>query len=241
MTSQSDAKGQCSMLSSQDGLDGVKTEELDRHSLVLLLSLLFFLVLGAFVPDNWISEVVLALSVYTILIVAILKVSEKRGLPWPALLLTTSSLLLTLVCVFRPVHTLQIANWLLLSGFFGYTSVAFFRFLEKSGAIIRAKLVACLGLYLILGMFYYAVFSLIQEIHPGSFVEVGRGTKVVSGHSLLYFSLATLTTVGFGDVLPVSRPARMIAAVEAVTGVFDVAITVARLVAAYQQSDREGG
>ena len=103
---------------------------------------------------------------------------------------------------------------------------------------MRAKLDACLGLYLILAMFYYAVFNLMQEIHPGSFVEVAPTAIPASRHSLLYFSLASLTTVGYGDVLAVSRPARMIAALEAVTGVFYIAITVARLVAGYQQEDR---
>ena len=221
--------------------DTINTKTQDRHSLVLLVSLLFFLVLSAFVRDDWISEVVLVLSMYAILIIAILKVSEKRAMPWSALLLASSSLLVTLVCVFHPVHPLRIANWLFLSAFFGYVSVALFSFLERSGAIIRAKLLACSGLYLILAMFYYAVFNLIQEIHPGSFVEVGPTPILASRHSLLYLSLATLTTVGYGDVLPISRPARMIAVLEAVTGVFYVAVTVARLVAAYEKKDRGKG
>jgi hypothetical protein len=70
---------------SSGGPDGVKTETHDRHSLVLLVSLLFFLVLSAFVRDDWISEVVLVLSMYSTLIIAILKISEKRDMPWPAL------------------------------------------------------------------------------------------------------------------------------------------------------------
>ena len=53
----------------------IDAETDDRHSLVLLLSLLFFLVLSAFVRDDWISEVVLALAAYAILVVAILKIS----------------------------------------------------------------------------------------------------------------------------------------------------------------------
>jgi hypothetical protein len=221
--------------------DAMKTGAQDRHSLVLLVSLLFFLVLSAFVRDDWISEVIVVLSMYAILVIAILKISEKRDMPWPVLLLTASSLLVTLVCVFHPVHILRIANWLLLSAFFGYVSVALFSFLERSGAIIKAKLLASLVLYLILGMFYYAVFNLIQEIHPGSFMEVRLTSIMPSRHSLLYLSLATLTTLGYGDVLPVSRPARMIAVLEAATGVFYVAITVARLVAAYQQTDAKEG
>ena len=229
------------MLSARVAPDGMKAQTQDRHSLVLLVSLLFFLVLGAFLGDDWIGDVVRVLSMYAILTIAILKISEERDMPRFPLLLTASSLLLTLVSVFYPVHALRIATWLLLSAFFGYVSVALFSFLQRSGAIIRAKLHASVGLYLILAMFYFAVFGLIQEIHPGSFVEVVPTPIMASRHSLIYFSLATLTTLGYGDVIPVSRPARMIAALEAATGVFYVAITVARLVAAYQKTDREEG
>jgi voltage-gated potassium channel len=217
----------------------IDAETDDRNSLVLLLSLLFFLMLSAFVRDDWISEVVLALAAYATLVIAILKISVKRTLPWPALLVTVSSLGVTIISIFRPMRTLQIANWLMLSIFFGYVSLAFFSFLEKAGPINRAKLDACLGLYLILAMFYYAIFNLMQQIYPGSFMEGGPTPGQASRHSLLYFSIATLTTVGYGDVVAASRPARMIASLEAVTGVFYIAITVARLVSGYQQKDRD--
>jgi hypothetical protein len=216
------------------------TNETDeRRSHILLGSLFFFLVLSAFVQDDWISELVLALSMYAVLILALLKVYEKHGLPWPAILLTCASLMATLAALFHPVHSLMIINWLLLSLFFGYVSVALFWFVERSQVIIRAKLAAAVGLYLILGMFYYAVFNLLQEVRPGSFMEAGPPREIASRHSLLYLSLATLTTVGYGDVLAVSRPARMLAVLEGITGVFYIAVTVARLVSAYQNANRE--
>ena len=56
----------------------------------------------------------------------------------------------------------------------------------------------------------------------------------MSKHSLLYFSLVTLTTLGYGDIVPLTQQARVFAALEAVTGVLYMAITVARLVAAYK-------
>lgn len=63
---------------------------------------------------------------------------------------------------------------------------------------------------------------------------------MASRDSLLYLSLATITTLGYGDVVAVSRPARIIVVLEAATGVFYIAITVARLAAAYQKTDDEG-
>ena len=52
---------------------------------------------------------------------------------------------------------------------------------------------------------------------------------------LLYFSLATLTTLGYGDVVPLYGEVRILAALEAVSGVFYVAITVAILVSRYRR------
>jgi hypothetical protein len=104
----------------------IDAETDDRRSLVLLLSLLFFLVLSAFVRDDWISEVVLALAVYAILVIAIVKISVERALPWPVLLLTASSLVVTIISIFCPMHTLQIANWLMLSIFFWLCLPRFF-------------------------------------------------------------------------------------------------------------------
>ena len=57
--------------------------------------------------------------------------------------------------------------------------------------------------------------------------------------TFLYFSLVTLTTLGYGDIVPISPPARIFAAMEAATGVLYIAITVARLVAGYQKTDHK--
>jgi voltage-gated potassium channel Kch len=56
--------------------------------------------------------------------------------------------------------------------------------------------------------------------------------------SHLYFSFVTLTTLGYGDIVPATPLARMLTVLEAATGVLYIAITVARLVAAYQRADR---
>ncbi len=95
-----------------------------------------------------------------------------------------------------------------------------------------------MSLYFLLGVFFYAIFNLLETVQPRSFAETGSSAaNGVSRHSLLYFSLVTLTTLGYGDIVPISPPARMLAAFEAATGVLYIAFTVARLVAAYQRAD----
>ena len=77
----------------------------------------------------------------------------------------------------------------------------------------------------------------MEAIYPASFVQAGASTTAgVPRAALLYFSLITLTTVGYGDIVPVTGAARVFTALEGAAGVLYIAITVARLVAAYQSA-----
>ena len=123
--------------------------------------------------------------------------------------------------------------------FFGYVSLILFMHLGRPGRITRGRLYVSVSLYFLVGVFHFAVFDLVDSIHPGSFVEVGlpAGTGMTRA-SHLYFSFVTLTTLGYGDIVPATPLARMLTVLEAATGVLYIAITVARLVAAYQRADR---
>ncbi len=82
-------------------------------------------------------------------------------------------------------------------------------------------------------MQWFALYSAIDVFYPGAILRGTAGTDRQS--ELLYFSLVTLSTVGYGDVVPLYGEVRMLAALEGVTGVLYVAITVALLVSAYKQ------
>jgi hypothetical protein len=207
----------------------------DRYSLLLLLSLIAFLLLSAFVKENHLlGDGLLALSMYVALVAATLELSQKRSLRLPATFLAGISMLLMLAHFFHPVYIIMVANWFFLAVFFGFVSVALFSYLGLPGSVTRGRIYGLVNLYLLLGLFYFAIFNLIETVQPGSFREAGLlASDGISRHSLVYLSLVTLTTLGYGDIVPISQPARTMAALEAVTGVLYIAITVARLVAAY--------
>jgi hypothetical protein len=69
-------------------------------------------------------------------------------------------------------------------------------------------------------------------LYPGS-IQLGQATNHQS--ELLYFSLVTLSTIGYGDVVPLSGEARMLAVLEGVTGVLYIAVTVGILVSGYKR------
>ncbi len=63
----------------------------------------------------------------------------------------------------------------------------------------------------------------------------------MSGFTGFYFSFVTLSTVGYGDITPVSKVARMLAAMEAMTGLLYVAVLIARLVSLYSSPKSDPG
>jgi hypothetical protein len=89
--------------------------------------------------------------------------------------------------------------------------------------------------YLFLGLGWAVLYSMIDSFHPGSF-EISR--SLVSDdepsrplpHVLTYYSFVTLTTVGYGDISPISPAARTCSWLEAITGQFYLAVIVAALV-----------
>jgi hypothetical protein len=99
--------------------------------------------------------------------------------------------------------------------------------------------------YLLLGMAWGVLYSMLDTARPGSF-QVGSGlaeeVQAEDSHVPLftYYSFITLTTVGYGDVTPVSAPARTCAWLEALMGQFYLAVLVAGLVGALLSRKAEG-
>ena len=99
------------------------------------------------------------------------------------------------------------------------------------GRITSHRLQGAVVLYLTVATIFASAFGLIWELSPGAFVNVVApvgGAEEVG--TMLYFSLTTLTTTGYGDIVAVDPFARSLANLESVLGQFFLAITVTRLV-----------
>ena len=81
--------------------------------------------------------------------------------------------------------------------------------------------------YFLIAVAWSLLYWRLETLHPGSFRFAAGG-----GHDiqLLYFSLITITTVGYGDILPVTPIARVWAALEAAAGTLYIAILIGRIV-----------
>jgi voltage-gated potassium channel len=204
----------------------------DRYSLVLLVSVVLFIVLLPILEQDRVGEMVLITSMFAILIFATLDLSAKRTIIWPAIILAASSMVGMIVSHTFPLRQLIVGNGVALMLFFGFVSARLFLYLSQHGSA-RSHLIASVSLYLILGIFWFTIYWVVETLQPGSFAQRGGipagGVRV---STFLYLSLETLTTLGYGDVLPVSPVARMFATLEAATGVIYIAVTVSRMVGA---------
>jgi Ion channel len=201
-----------------------------RRPGLLLISLLLFLVSDPVLEKSRFGGALLVVSLYFTLVVASMELSARSLMRWPPIILAGCSMLLLAAAYVHPSQPILIASWLVLTVFLGIAAGGLFSYLGQPDSTSRDRLSVSVSLYLLLGMLWFALFNLLEAAHHGSFnLRTGAGAEAPPG-TLLYLSLATLTTLGYGDVVPITPIARSLASLEAVAGVLYVAITVARLV-----------
>ena len=100
----------------------------------------------------------------------------------------------------------------------------------REGPITRQRVQGSIVIYLLLGLIWAEAYTLAAHLDPGSFAgTLPEGQNELSAH-LTYFSFVTLTTVGYGDILPASPVTRALANFEGLLGTLFPAILIARLV-----------
>jgi hypothetical protein len=212
----------------------------EQRSIFLLLFILLFIILTPFLEGSPEGELILVINMYLTLVAATLELKEKRALFWSAMPIAATSMILMLTHYVHRTRALAIANSIVLAAFLALVSVSLFAYLGRRGQITTGRLYVSVSLYFLLGMEWFALYSLLDAMQPGSFAEAGVTLMGrIPASKILYFSLATLTTLGYGDIVAARPSARMLATLEAAAGVLYIAITVARLVASYQTISRE--
>jgi hypothetical protein len=179
---------------------------------------------------------------------AVASVSRSRAGIFLALILGLFALALWMVEVFVVSDTLTVLQHLLMAGFLAYAIwVMLFAIFGGRRATFNT-VCASLCVYLLLGLVWAMAYSVVDVLDPNAFAWTVAGTRprslfrVGSGNSaVLYFSFVTLTTLGYGDIVPTSPISRMLAGIEAITGQLYLAVLVARLVGLHiAESLRQG-
>ena len=207
--------------------------------LLVALALLFFFF--PFVEEVKGGDVIISILLSLVLLSAVLAVADRKGVFFIALVLAIPAIAGRWINHFRPdlvpPPVFLIAGLALIA----FVVANLLRFVLRAPSVNTEVLCASISAYLMLGLLWTVAYWLVAQVTPESLRVQSRpaATKqTMAGFDAFYFSFITLSTVGYGDITPVSRIARWLAAMEAMTGLLYVAVLIARLVALYR-SDAE--
>jgi voltage-gated potassium channel len=217
-----------------------------RHT-VLLFAIVAMFAVRPFLGDTGAGAIVFSFTLLLVMLVALLTiqvddlVGEREALRvqhrrrsfvgWALAVPAVASRLWIAFSHDQWVLLVGLVAWLM---FFSYVICSMLRSVLKQREVTGETICMSISMYLLLGVVWALLYIMIFTLDPKAF---GFATPIPSGVSetywfpiLLYFSLTTLSTVGFGDITPLTLPARYAAVAEGITGQFYLAILVARLV-----------
>jgi voltage-gated potassium channel len=203
-----------------------------RH-LALLISILLLFVVAPFVVHLHDGILVMNVISAAVLVAGSYALSERKHLFAIAIVLSAITIIGTgLLLAFRQPWALLISHSsvVVLVAFF---SVTILSYVLGSGRVTSDKIFAAICVYMLIGYGWTFVYSILLELEPQSFIatsEVARNNYVDRILQLRYFSFMTLTTVGYGDIVPRSPAARTMTILQAVMGQFYLVALVGRLV-----------
>jgi hypothetical protein len=113
--------------------------------------------------------------------------------------------------------------------FLGFVIVQVSKFIYRSEAVTKDLIFAAIVVYLLMAVMWELIYMLLELLQPGAFNIPDR---LVNGHPqvFLYFSLVTITTLGYGDITPVTEIATALSTLESLVGQIYLVVVVAWLV-----------
>ncbi|MCG8586104.1 MAG: ion channel [Pirellulales bacterium] len=185
-----------------------------------------------------VARVGVGVSFTLMLLAAVFGVSNDRRLLWRTLLLAVPTIVAELADVVFFTRETHIISHTLGAIFLFYVIVVLFRFIFSTKRVTEDTIYAALCVYLLAAVMWALGYSLLSMYEDNAFYysmseqlppDAMRFGAVPAGLEF-YFSIVTMTTLGYGDIVPVSSAARAMATFQAVVGQLYLAVLVARLV-----------
>jgi len=193
--------------------------------LVLLLGLIFvFPVVGRVLH----LKILIDVYIVFVFLVGVYSISSKRHFAFFGLFLALPKFIVTAIA-----YKVHVPGMVLVGDVFGILCLLFiaykilayvFKQQRITGDIISGMVV----IYLLLAYSWALIFQFIEVVQPGSFYI--PATCQQDPFSFLYFSLVTITTIGYGDITPVSNIAKACAVLNGLIGQIYLVVVVATLV-----------
>lgn len=207
----------------------------------LLFSLIVLVVVYPFLQPYAGGRAAIAIFDLVVLLLA-LRAARASGpearlgyvLVWPAIALHIGA-------AFFPNAWMMPANLATQAIFHAFVVVCLLRYMLSDDVMTLDELFAAAGLYVLMAFVFAYLYALVETFAPGSFyINPSNNPDGATGWwELLYFSFTCLSSVGFGEITPVSDHARSLVMIQQMLGVLYIALVISRLVA-LQASRRRG-
>jgi len=212
-----------------------------RRNSLLLLVLASFIVLLPFVQEDGFGEFIVRFGFSAVVVGGLYSASERRGTLVVAGVMAVLVLAVDWGSVLRKDPEFTILRSGLSAAFIFLTAWVQIAHLGRKREVTADTIMGAVNIYLLLIVAFMFLHTTLEIAKPGAY-HIGDQTlteylmdpgadDTLAASTLIYFSITTFTTLGYGDILPVSSAARVISGFEAIVGQLYVAIIVARLVA----------
>lgn len=200
-------------------------------SLSILLGLLAFLifVMEPLRATGLVKAIVLDVGFGMFAIAGVLVMTERPRTARTGAVLALVAILIRALQWQMPSPGMHLAQGAVMEVFLVVLAWAVLHQVLAPGLVTGHHIKGAVVVYLLLALIWAQSYDLIEELFPGSFNPSGMPHRV-EWTTFLYFSLVTLTTVGYGDVTATAPFARSVATAEAIIGQLFPAILIARLV-----------
>jgi len=204
----------------------------ERRFLFLLIMILVMLVGVPFIGDYSGFRFVVDIVVTGIFIAAMYAISEKKQHVILALFLVAPMIVVLWGDYFVKIKGASVIGDISSVLFFGFAIVNIVNFIRKQKEVTIEVIYAAVVVYLLMAMLWSNLYKLLETLSPGSF-SLPEGQIKDERALFLYFSIVTITTLGYGDITPLTDRAGALASIEAFSGQIYLVVLVAWLVGMY--------
>ena len=206
------------------------------HFRFLLMTMVLIFVLRPFLEGYTRVGLLTDIFFAFVLLSGAYAISHHRKVFFVAVVIAIPGLLLEVTTHFLPFEPTVIIKRVAVSLFLAYILVIILSHIFREKEVTEDLITGAVCVYLLLGMIWAFVFYFLELAKAGSFSFATTSHQDVG--SFMYYSFITLATVGYGDIVPLSSPARSLAVLEAVTGQLYLAVMIARLVGVHASQAR---
>jgi voltage-gated potassium channel Kch len=211
-----------------------------NHFFWLTAALIGMLLTGAFTtefPEN-VSFSILEYSSIILLFLSLIGLREDRSWRIGLMILIGIMILATITRNVTDYQHFKFVYMFLLLTFFVSAAWLVGKRVLLTGEVDLNIITGSVALYLILGFIWAILYTFLVQLSPEAIRGVEPENWTHSLSTMTYFSLVTLTTLGYGDISPITPIAKVLVILEAVVGMFYIAIIVASLIGAARDKKR---